>query len=101
MIKLQDIPPTKAAKLKKLLNSRSKKAKTSVSISADLLAAIDELVGKSHRSEVFEQAVRTAVRRAVKRARHKRELAILNSHADLLNAEAAETLEYQSDLDDE
>ena len=101
MIKLPDIPPTKAAKLKKLLNSRSKKAKTSVTISANLLAAADELAGKSHRSELFEQSVRAMVRRAVKRARHKRELAILNSHADVLNAEAAETMEYQADLEDE
>jgi metal-responsive CopG/Arc/MetJ family transcriptional regulator len=101
MINLHDIPPVKAARLKKLLSSKSKKAKTSVTISADLLAAADELAGKSHRSELFERAVRTMVRRAVKRARHNRELAILNGHADRLNAEAAETLEYQAALEDE
>jgi metal-responsive CopG/Arc/MetJ family transcriptional regulator len=101
MRKLPDIPPGKAARLKTLLNSRSKKAKTSVTISEDLLAAADELAGKSHRSELIEDAVRAHLRRHVKRARHERELAILNRHADALNAEAAETLEYQTDLDDE
>ena len=34
-------------------------------------------------------------------ARHERELALLNKHADSLNAAAVETLEFQSDLDDD
>ena len=101
MIKTLKIPPSRAARLSKLVTSRSKKTKTSVSISADLLAAADELAGKSRRSELFEYAVRSMVRRLVKRARHERELAILNDQADRLNADAAETLEFQASLDDE
>ncbi|MGH7513055.1 MAG: hypothetical protein ACREOQ_09045 [Gemmatimonadales bacterium] len=101
MIKALKIPPSRAAKLSKLLASRSKKTKTSVSISADLLAAADDLAGKSRRSELFEYAVRSMVRRLVKRARHERELAILNDQADALNADAADTLEFQASLDDE
>lgn len=101
MIPKRDIPPSRAAKLQKLIASRSKKTKASVSISADLLAAADELAGKSHRSELFEHAVRSMMRRIVRRARHERELAILNKYAERLNADAAETLEFQSDLEDE
>lgn len=98
---LRDIPPGKAARLRSLLNSRSKKTKTSVSISADLLEAADELSGQSGRSELFEEAVRAHLRRHLKRVRYQRELALLNRHADALNADAAETLEYQGDLDQE
>ena len=95
------IPPARAAKLQKLLATRSKKTKASVSISAHLLAAADELAGKSGRSELFEVAVRRLVRRLVRRARHERELAILNKSAERLNAEARETLDFQADLEDE
>lgn len=101
MLLKRDIPPVRAARLEKLIASRSKKTKASISISADLLAAADELAGKSRRSELFEHAVRSMIRRIVKRARHERELAILDQHADTLNAAAAETLEFQSDLEDE
>jgi metal-responsive CopG/Arc/MetJ family transcriptional regulator len=101
MIKTFKIPPSRAARLSKLVASRSKKTKTSVSISTDLLAAADELAGKSGRSDLFEYAVRSMVRRLVKRARHERELAILNDQTDALNADAAETLEFQASLDDE
>lgn len=101
MIRTLKIPPARVAKLSKLVASRSKKAKTSVSISADLLAAADELAGKSRRSELFEYAVRSMMRRLVKRARHERELAILNDQAEALNADAAETLEFQASFDDE
>jgi metal-responsive CopG/Arc/MetJ family transcriptional regulator len=101
MIRTRNIPPSRAAKLQKLIASRSKKTKASVSISADLLAAADELAGKSHRSEFFELAVRSMMRRIVRRARHERELAILNNQADALNAEADETLEFQAELEDE
>ena len=101
MTSTRNIPPAQAARLQKLIASRSKKTKASVSISADLLAAADELAGKSRRSEFFEHAVRSMLRRIVRRARHERELAILNRHAAALNAEATETLEFQADLEDE
>ncbi len=101
MIKTFKIPPSRAARLSRLVASRSKKTKTSVSISANLLAAADDLAGKSRRSELFEYAVRSTIRRLVKRARHERELAILNDQAEALNADAAETLEFQANLDGE
>ena len=95
----QSIPPARVAKLTRLLASRSKKTKISISVSADLLAAADELAGKSRRSELFERGVRSLVRAVVRRARHERELALLNQHAESLNAAAADTLEFQSDVD--
>jgi metal-responsive CopG/Arc/MetJ family transcriptional regulator len=95
------IPPARAAKLQRLLTSRSKKTKVSISISADLVAAADELAGKSHRSELFERGVRSLMRRLVRRARDERELALLDKHAESLNAAASESLEFQSDLDGE
>lgn len=94
----QPVPPARAVKLQRLLASRSKKTKISISVSANLLAAADELAGKSRRSELFERGVRSLVRRIVRRARHERELALLNKHAERLNAAAADTLEFQSDL---
>lgn len=94
----QSIPPARAAKLQRLLAARSKKTKISISVSANLLAAADELAGTSRRSELFERGVRSLVRRIVRRARHERELALLNKHAERLNAAAADTLEFQSDL---
>jgi metal-responsive CopG/Arc/MetJ family transcriptional regulator len=94
------IPPTRVAKLQRLLSSRSKKTKISISISAHLVAAADELAGKSRRSELFERGVRSLVRRIVRRARHERELALLNEQAESLNAAAADSLEFQSDLDE-
>ncbi len=101
MKEIPPLPPRRAARLQKLLASRSKKTKASISISSDLLTAADELAGKSGRSDLIETAVRSMLRRIVRRARHQRELAILNENADELNAEAAETLEYQSDDDEE
>lgn len=96
----QYIPPARVAKLRRLLASRSKKTKISISVSADLLAAADELAGKSRRSELFERGVRSLVRAVVRRARHERELTLLNQHAESLNAAAADTLEFQSDVDE-
>jgi metal-responsive CopG/Arc/MetJ family transcriptional regulator len=94
-------PARRLPRLHRLLGARSKKTKTSISIAANLLAAADELAGKSGRSEFVERAVRASVRRWLKRARHERELVLLNAQADRLNAEAAETLAFQPELEDE
>jgi hypothetical protein len=101
MTSRREISPARAAKLQRLLTSRSKKTKVSISVSADLVAAADELAGKSHRSELFERGIRSLMRRVVRRARHERELALLDKHAESLNAAAADSLEFQSDLQDE
>ncbi|MPZ21385.1 MAG: ribbon-helix-helix protein, CopG family [Luteitalea sp.] len=72
------------------------KVKTSVTLSADLLEAIDREAGKQQsRSEFIESALRTFLGQVRRQARDARELELLNRHADRLNAEAEDVLEYQ------
>jgi metal-responsive CopG/Arc/MetJ family transcriptional regulator len=74
------------------------KAKTSVTLSKDLLIAIDRLAGsKSSRSAVIERAVRSYLKERERAFIYAHDLEILNRAADRLNAEAEETLEYQAD----
>ncbi len=74
------------------------KAKTSVTLSKDLLIAIDRLAGsKSSRSAVIERAVRSYLKERERAFIYAHDLEILNRAADRLNAQAEETLEYQAD----
>ena len=74
------------------------KVKTSVTLSKDLLIAIDRLAGsKSSRSAVIERAVRSYLKERERAFIYAHDLEILNRAADRLNAEAEETLEYQAD----
>lgn len=74
------------------------KAKTSVTLSKDLLIAIDRLAGsKSSRSAVIEQAVRSYLKERERAFIYAHDLEILKRAADRLNAQAEETLEYQAD----
>ena len=73
------------------------KTKTSVSLAADVLAAIDELAGPGgSRSAVIERILRQFVRQRQRAAGEARDLAILNRHSERLNAEAADVLGYQA-----
>ena len=72
------------------------KVKTSVTLSEDLLAQIDQLLqGRASRSAVLEQALREFFANRQRRKRDAQDLEILNSRADELNREALEVLEYQ------
>jgi len=73
------------------------KTKTSITLSADILAAVDRLVrdGES-RSAFIERALRDFVSERQRARADARDLAILNRHADSLNAEAADVLGYQA-----
>jgi metal-responsive CopG/Arc/MetJ family transcriptional regulator len=74
------------------------KAKTSVTLSKDLLMAVDRLAGsKSSRSAVIERAVRSYLKERERALIYAHDLEILNRAADHLNAEAEETLQYQAD----
>lgn len=74
------------------------KAKTSVTLSKDLLIAIDRLAGsKSSRSAVIERAVRSYLKEPERAFIYAHDLGILDRAADRLNAQAEETLEYQAD----
>ncbi len=75
----------------------SMKTKTSVTLSADLVAAVDRLAGRrGSRSAVVERALRAFFRARERAALNARELATLNRHAAELNAEAADVLTFQT-----
>lgn len=75
------------------------KIKTSITLSEDLLKAIDEYTGEyKNRSEFIEEAVRVFIRQLIRRRQEARDLEIINNRADYLNQEAMDVLAYQVDL---
>ena len=77
----------------------SMKVKTSITLSEDLLKAIDEHAGEyKNRSEFIEDAVRAFVMKLIRRQQDSKDLEIINQHADSLNREASDVLSYQADL---
>ena len=76
------------------------KLKTSVTLSSDLLKEIDRDAGsKASRSAFIENVLRDYFKEKVRRAIYERDLALLNAHADELNREALDVLEYQAPID--
>jgi metal-responsive CopG/Arc/MetJ family transcriptional regulator len=69
------------------------KVRASITLSRDLLRAIDEHARQREetRSAFIEAALQAFVERSV------RDLQIINEHADSLNQEAADVLEYQNE----
>ena len=75
------------------------KVKTSITLSAPLLKTIDRTVRKGQsRSEVIERLLREGLVAGARRAADRRDLSLINEHADALNAEAEDVLGYQVDL---
>jgi metal-responsive CopG/Arc/MetJ family transcriptional regulator len=74
------------------------KAKTSITLSADLLQAIDELASPGvSRSAFIERVLRAFLADRRRRARDARDLRAINRHAQSLKAEAADVLTYQAE----
>ena len=72
------------------------KVKTSITLSEDLLEAIDQRSGRfKNRSDFIEAAVRAYITQMIRNEQNAKDLAILNSRADRLNEEAADVLTYQ------
>lgn len=71
------------------------KVKTSITLSEDLLRAVDELAKSSSRSEVIERAVRDFLAARARAARDARDLEIMNRLADTYNVETADLMTYQ------
>ena len=72
------------------------KEKTSITLSPDILAKVDNLAGsKLSRSALIEQVLRNYFRERARRKMQARDLERINAAADRLNSEAAEVLEYQ------
>jgi metal-responsive CopG/Arc/MetJ family transcriptional regulator len=73
------------------------KEKTSITISSDILAKVDQLAGsRLSRSALIEQVLRTYFMQRARRKIHARDLERINAAADRLNSEAEDTLTYQS-----
>ena len=73
------------------------KLKTSITLSPETLAKIDQLAGSTlSRSAFIEQVLQNYLRERIRRKVHARDLARINAHADRLNLEAADVLEYES-----
>jgi len=76
------------------------KAKTSITLSKDLLARVDRLAGsKQSRSAFIERVLRKYLQDRRRTSIQARDLELLNQAADRLNREADEVLEYQAPSD--
>jgi metal-responsive CopG/Arc/MetJ family transcriptional regulator len=72
------------------------KAKTSVTLSSDVLARIDRAVGQEgSRSAFIEGVLREYFRHEARRRLHARDRDRINAAADYLTREALDVLEYQ------
>jgi hypothetical protein len=73
------------------------KAKTSITLSKELLLEIDARIQTQQRSrsQFIEEAVRAYLVQTDRPALQAREAALLRRHAAVLNAEMADVLEYQ------
>jgi metal-responsive CopG/Arc/MetJ family transcriptional regulator len=75
------------------------KVKTSITLSADLLKAIDRRGSEfASRSEFLETAARGFLASLARQEAERRDLEIINRRADALNAEARDVLKYQVEL---
>ncbi|MFN0146140.1 MAG: hypothetical protein ACKVT1_06485 [Dehalococcoidia bacterium] len=73
------------------------KVKTSVTLSPELLAAIDRSCGgKASRSAFLERVAWESIRKAERAARDARDIAIINANAGRLNREAEDVLSMQA-----
>jgi metal-responsive CopG/Arc/MetJ family transcriptional regulator len=73
------------------------KEKTSITLSGEVLAAIDRIAGsKQSRSAFIERVLREFLRQRARAAVQARDLERINAAAQRLNAEASDVMEYQS-----
>ena len=78
------------------------KAKTSLTLSEDLIASIDKLAGpKVSRSAYIEQILREFVNRRAQAGKDARDAAAINRHAAELNVEMSDALSFQANSADE
>jgi metal-responsive CopG/Arc/MetJ family transcriptional regulator len=75
------------------------KSKTSITLSTEVLAELDRMVGKNgSRSDLIERAVRDFLQRFARTERDRNDLEILNESAERMKAEAGDVLRYQVKL---
>lgn len=86
-------PPRTSAPLWYILGMR---IKTSITLPDDLLRSLDRAAGGlTNRSRAIEQAVRDMLDAKARADRDARDVDLINRHADRLNDEAADVLDYQ------
>jgi len=72
------------------------KVKTSITLSGDVLKLIDRNRSEFRsRSEFLERAARELLAQLARTETERRDLQIIDKHADALNAEAEDVLSYQ------
>ena len=74
------------------------KVKTSITLSGDLLEAINQRTGHKNRSEFIETALRVFISQIFRNEQNSRDIQIINKRADYLNKEAEDVLAYQVKL---
>lgn len=75
------------------------KVKTSITLSEDVLVAIDRVIGESEsRSAFIENLIRDYIVKRAKQLQEDKDLEILNKNFDRLNQEAEDVLSYQVEL---
>jgi metal-responsive CopG/Arc/MetJ family transcriptional regulator len=75
------------------------KVKTSITLSEDVLKRVSRAKRKGEsRSETIERLLREGLEARIRQAADARDLALINRHAEALNDEAGDVLEYQVDL---
>ena len=77
----------------------SMKVKTSVTLSEDIMKSLGRAARRGEsRSETIERLLREGLAARARQAADARDLALINRHAENLNAEAEDVLGYQVDL---
>jgi metal-responsive CopG/Arc/MetJ family transcriptional regulator len=72
------------------------KVKTSITLSEDILDAVDQRASQfRNRSDFIEAAIRFYLAQIIRNEQNAKDLAIINSRAGRLNEEAADVLTYQ------
>ena len=75
------------------------KVKTSITLSDELVKAIDEYSQSyKNRSDFIEAAIWAFIKQMIRDQQNARDIEIINRNADRLNAEARDVLAYQVQL---
>ena len=76
------------------------KAKTSLTLSGDLLKELDRMAGpKVSRSSFIERILRDFVDQRARQKRLAEEVAAINAHAARLNSEMSDALSFQAKME--
>ncbi len=76
------------------------KEKTSITLSSDLLAEVDETAGsRGSRSAFIEAVLREYFKEKVRESINRRDVELINANIDYLNREALDVLRYQAPIE--